>query len=142
MLSSIAIAFFITTTFFICLYVTNESVEIKIFYKMSMRAKVAVFTIVLIIIWSILNYYFFINILILHNYFDFGVLKSIRISSNLTGELSAEWYYFKLLLIKSFGIGGDKVVSEMCTHMDGLLSQLDNLNSLKSGSSMIQNIFF
>lgn len=92
--------------------------------------------------WSFFNYYFYVNLFILHTYFDYGLIESINIASNLTNELSTFFYYTKLLMSHLFENNSfNRLLSELEMQISQTMSLYSDVSSLSSGMEALNNLF-
>ncbi|MTI66593.1 MAG: hypothetical protein FH753_08335 [Firmicutes bacterium] len=79
--------------------------------------------------WSIVNYWFYINVVILHEKLKYNWIQSITIASNLTNELSSFVYYTELLLGKVIGKDFyNTIIQQMQPQIDKILESYGQLS--------------
>lgn len=106
---------------------------LKYFFKDISRCKKKIFFIIKIgilwcfiyfILWSIVNYWFYINLYFLTHYLHYDFIYSVKISMNLTTDLSTVWFYTKLLLYKIFNVYS---FENLITELDNQIQELINI---------------
>ncbi|MEA5085158.1 MAG: hypothetical protein VB018_13570 [Lachnospiraceae bacterium] len=104
-----------------------------------------IFIFIYAIFWSVVNYWFYINLFILHEKLNYSWIQSITIASNLTNELASFTYY--ILLFFENLLGNDfynSIMQQMQPQIDSILAsygQLSELNSSVDAFSSFMKIF-
>lgn len=101
------------------------------------------FLFIYLVIWSILNYWFYINMYILmeNPNFHYDFFKSFHIAINLTNEYTTAWYYFTWYMGKElsliFGVDETEQIVQQLQHS---IDSLGLLSDTESGLSLLNDI--
>lgn len=94
---------------------------------------VVVFFLIYFIIWSFLNYWFYINLYILYCKLNYSFFESITIASNLTNELSSGLYYLQLCLQHILGHNMyNTIISDLQPQIQSIINSYGEISDINS----------
>jgi hypothetical protein len=84
-----------------------------------------------LIIWSVLNFWFYINLYILVEHLQYPMLRSFRIAINMTGQYQSIWYWIKHIILHS-SLSIDSIPPNFENTVNNIVHQMDTLDAIDS----------
>lgn len=92
------------------------------------------------ILWSFVNYWFYINVYILMNNFNYTLAESVNIAINLTNEVSSFFYYISLLFDRTLNnLGMEIIYNNLKNQIQPIIDAYGGLSEINSSLDALFN---